>query len=80
MIYDVFEKYALPLNELGATVFALLYGYPLPSYENIFRGSLGLQAIGTNSLFSTGKTADPSATTVIQPSVDTIYSATLRSF
>ena len=72
-ISQVFLDYDLPFNELGASVFSLIYGYPLASYRSEFEGSTGLSALGTNKLFSAGKPADASTTNVVKPNVDTEY-------
>lgn len=72
-IAKIFTDYALPYDQLGATVFALLYGYAFPSYVSEFRGASGLQALGTNNIYNTGKLAAPGTNTIIRPNVDTIY-------
>ena len=72
-INRVFKDYNISQNAFGATVFSLLYGYPLTAYETTFRGSLGLAFIGTNRIYNLGKPAGPSDTTVVRPNSDTIY-------
>ena len=73
IISNLFRDYGLPHDELGATVFALLYGLAYPSFMNEFKGAQGLQALGTNNIYNLGKPATPSTSPVIRPNVDTIY-------
>lgn len=72
-INQMFQDYNISQDAFGATVFSLLYGYPLTGYETTFRGGLGLAFIGTNRIYNLKKPAGPSDTTVVRPNSDTIY-------
>ncbi|KAL9059371.1 MAG: hypothetical protein Q9162_001240 [Coniocarpon cinnabarinum] len=77
LIKSVFDQAHLPYNELGATVFALLYAYGLTEFNVFIRGPAGLSLIGTNSLLDVGTLVMPGQATVIRPNVDTIYAAAI---
>lgn len=80
VVSKIFEDYDLSHDALGATVFALLYGYGLPSYMNEFRGPAGLQALGTNNIYNLGKPATPQSSPVVRSNVDTIYAISILDF
>ena len=65
-VSEIFEQYNLSHDALGATVFSLLYGSPLISYNDT-----GLSK-NVNQLSSTN-TTDTAATNAPRPNVDTIY-------
>lgn len=78
---QIFEELDLPYNELGATVFALLYGTPLTAYVSAFEGEAGLAALGTNkNLFSRGTLTQAGQDSVVRPNVDTIYGISILDF
>jgi hypothetical protein len=58
-------------DELGATVFALLYGTPLLAFYQL--ANTTLPSIGTNVLGNKNSTATASTRSVVRPNVDTIY-------
>jgi Protein of unknown function (DUF1254) len=62
----------LTVDELGATVFSLLYGSPLLAFYQL-AGTLTDE--GTNVLGSHNTTATASTHNVVRPNVDTVYAA-----
>jgi hypothetical protein len=68
------EKYGLPGNQLGATVFSLLYGAPLSGFATEASSSGLLENFGTNKLHTIGTLASPASSRfVVKTNVDTIY-------
>lgn len=63
----------LSVDELGATVFSLLYGSPLLAFYQLTKGTLTSE--GTNVLGSHNTTATASTRNVVRPNVDTVYAA-----
>jgi hypothetical protein len=63
----------LTVDELGATVFSLLYGSPLLAFYQLAAGTLTGE--GTNVLGSHNTTATASTRNVVRPNVDTVYAA-----
>jgi hypothetical protein len=63
----------LSVDELGATVFSLLYGSPLLAFYQLTKGTLTGE--GTNVLGSHNTTATASTRNVVRPNVDTVYAA-----
>ncbi|KAE8167333.1 hypothetical protein BDV40DRAFT_295917 [Aspergillus tamarii] len=59
-----------------ATVFSLLYGYPLVSYATFALRTLG-KLNSTNSFFHLRELTTPETTAVVRPNVDTLYSAAI---
>ena len=56
----------------NATVFSLVYGYPLLAWQNIF--SPIVQDIGANTWHHARELSTPANRTVVKPNVDTLYS------
>ena len=75
IIKGVFDQANLPYNELGATVFALIYGYGLTEYSILLKGAAGLSVLGTNRLLNVGRLVVPGVSDIVRPNVDTIYAA-----
>lgn len=65
----------LTVNELGATVFSLLYGDPLQAFYQLAQGII--KDVGTNVLVHRNTTATASTLNVIRPNVDTIYATSM---
>ncbi|KAJ7849752.1 hypothetical protein B0H13DRAFT_2361135 [Mycena leptocephala] len=66
-------------NEQNATIFSLVYGFPLTEYV-VFANSLANQSGGqwtTNSLFHQTALTNASCRDVVRPNVDTLYSESL---
>lgn len=76
-IADTFAALNLTRDAFGASVFAYLYGSPLIAYNALFKGWLGLSALGTNGVYSLQKPATAASTSVVRPNVDTIYAITI---
>ncbi|KAK3081567.1 hypothetical protein LTS18_005352 [Coniosporium uncinatum] len=57
----------------NATAFALLYGYPLLSFQQLAPAAIA-QAGGTNHLFHSRELQTPEDRRVVKPNVDTLYS------
>jgi hypothetical protein len=68
---EILRSLNLTDNELGATVFALLYGAPLLAYYQLVNSTL--PAVGTNVFAKENSTSTASTRTVVRPNVDTIY-------
>ncbi len=64
----------LPIDEVGATAFSLLYGTPLVGFRQLASTSGILELDGTNVLASHDTAANASVHVVVRPNVDTIYS------
>ncbi|KAF4629736.1 hypothetical protein G7Y89_g8408 [Cudoniella acicularis] len=56
----------------NATVFALVYGSPLPDVVNVSIPILSV--MGTNNFFHTNTTANAASAEIVRPNVDTVYS------
>ena len=76
-ISSVFSTYNLTHDSLGATVFALLYGYGFPSYIQEFGG---INEGNINYIITSGSLANATSTTIVRPNVDTIYAASFLDF
>ncbi|KAI9721151.1 MAG: hypothetical protein M1828_005257 [Chrysothrix sp. TS-e1954] len=72
-VNNIFTTYDLPLDALGATALALIYGQPLAAYNQEFGGYVGLSVLETNKLRITQKPSDATNTTVVRPNTDTVY-------
>jgi hypothetical protein len=70
---DLLRGLNLTIDELGATVFSLLYGSPLVQFYQL--AATTLQHEGTNVLGSHNTTATASTRNVVRPNVDTVYAA-----
>lgn len=70
---DILHQYSLPSNQLGATVFSLIYGTPLSQFAKEVASTHLLEFGGTNKLFDTGKLSSPALRVVVEPNVDTVY-------
>ncbi|KAF2807740.1 uncharacterized protein BDZ99DRAFT_464651 [Mytilinidion resinicola] len=68
---DLLRSLNLTVDELGATVFALLYGTPLMDFYQLAEGTL--TTVGSNVLGHKNATATASTHNVVRPNVDTIY-------
>lgn len=63
----------LTVDELGATVFSLLYGDPLIAFAQLAEPLV--VGLGTNVLASQNSTSTASTRNVVRPNVDTLYAA-----
>ncbi|KAK5740665.1 hypothetical protein LTR17_004470 [Elasticomyces elasticus] len=70
---DLLRSLNLPIDEVGATAFSLLYGAPLQQFRQLASTSGILKAEGSNALGSHYTTATASVRNVVRPNVDTIY-------
>jgi hypothetical protein len=68
---EILQSLNLTDDELGATVFALLYGVPLLAFYQLVNGTLSEE--GLNVFGYINSTATASTRTVVRPNVDTIY-------
>ncbi|KAK5132324.1 hypothetical protein LTR08_009159 [Meristemomyces frigidus] len=71
---DLLQSLNLPVDEVGATAFSLLYGSPLVGFRQLASTSGILELDGTNVLASHATAANASLHVVVRPNVDTIYS------
>jgi hypothetical protein len=70
---DLLRSLDLTVDELGATVFSLIYGSPLLAFYQL-AGAI-LTAPGPNIMGSHNTTATAATRNVVRPNVDTVYSA-----
>ncbi|KAK3649673.1 hypothetical protein LTR56_006633 [Elasticomyces elasticus] len=70
---DLLRSLNLPIDEVGATAFSLLYGAPLQQFRQLASTSGILKGEGSNALGSHYTTATASVRNVVRPNVDTIY-------
>ena len=71
---DLLQSLNLPVDEVGATAFALFYGFLLVGFRQLASTSEILELDGTNVLASHSTVANASLHVVVRPNVDTIYS------
>ena len=70
---DLLRSLNLTVDELGATVFSLIYGSPLLAFYQLAEGIL--TSPGPNVLGSHNTTATAATHNVVRPNVDTVYAA-----
>ncbi|KAF2495303.1 hypothetical protein BU16DRAFT_386127 [Lophium mytilinum] len=68
---DLLRSLNLSVDELGATVFSLIYGTPLMNFYQLAAGTL--TSVGPNFIGHRNTTATASTKNVVRPNVDTIY-------
>lgn len=68
---DLLRSLDLTVDELGATVFSLLYGSPLLAFVHFANSTLA--GLGSNVIGFQGTLSNASTHQVVRPNVDTVY-------